>query len=169
MTNHHPPRTNAFGDAILPHRALLYRTARRLETSPAAAEDLVHETIARALERSHRFRPGTNLKAWLMTIMRNLFTDTCRRRKLEHPVDPKAFCRVSTETPEPIARWRMIAPGEVQRVVPLLASPLRTTMTLYLAGTRSYDRIGQELGVSVATVGVRMFRARTRMRALLSL
>src|SRR5947209_12796999 len=62
----------------------LYRGALRLTRDPEAAQDLVQDTYLRALRYQHSFQPGTNMKAWMFAIMRNLFWD---RFKCSHPGD----------------------------------------------------------------------------------
>ena len=163
-----PGRSSAFGQTILPFRDMLYRRARHLERSSDAADDLVQDTITRALEKSGHYSPGTNLGAWLTTIMSNLFVDRCRRRKREQATPTKVFCALAAEVPEAPQDWQTISHGEVDQAVPLLSPPLRAVMSLYLSGTCSYDRIGKELGVSIATVGTRLFRARRQLRAQLA-
>src|SRR5947207_12428493 len=64
----------------------LYRTAFRLTRVPADAEDLVQETYLKAFRAADRFDPGTNLKAWLFTILHN----TARNRARDHARDPVA-------------------------------------------------------------------------------
>jgi RNA polymerase sigma-70 factor (ECF subfamily) len=61
----------------------LYRTARRLTRVPADAEDLVQETYLKAFRAETRFAPGTNLKAWLFTILHNTARNRVRDRARE--------------------------------------------------------------------------------------
>src|SRR5690606_40919027 len=75
-----PPAPARFGDEALPHLDLLYRVALRLTGDPAAAEDLVQDTMLKALRAWESFRPGSNARAWLVTILRNQFINTWRKR-----------------------------------------------------------------------------------------
>jgi len=68
-----------FVAAVLRHRRALSTYAQMLARERTAAEDLTLDTLERALRAVTRFKAGTNLRAWLMRIMRNLFTDGCRR------------------------------------------------------------------------------------------
>src|SRR5689334_20141203 len=91
----------------------LYATALRLTRSPSDAEDLVQDTYLKAFRASQQFRPGTNLKAWLFTILQNTFRNSRRDRGRE-PLD------VDSETVER-APVRADAPDPAQ---PLLAQTL---------------------------------------------
>ena len=70
------------------HLDALYRSALRLTRKPEDAEDLVQETYMRAYRYRNRFKPGTNEKAWLFTIMTNVFRNRLRQRAApEDPID----------------------------------------------------------------------------------
>ena len=64
-----------FAEEAIEHLDSLYRGALRLTRDPDAAQDLVQDAYARALRYQHSYKPGTNMKAWLFAIMRNLFWD----------------------------------------------------------------------------------------------
>ena len=70
-----------FVDAIEQLIPTLQRFAHSLTRNSADADDLLQDTMERALARSHQFEAGTNLKAWMFTIMRNRFFTECRRRQ----------------------------------------------------------------------------------------
>ncbi len=69
------PAQTAFAEEALTHLDTLYRGALRLTRDPDQAQDLVQEAYLRALRYQHSYQPGTNMKAWLFAIMRNLFWD----------------------------------------------------------------------------------------------
>src|SRR3954467_6048923 len=75
-----------FADAALAHIDSLYGTALRLTRRAADAEDLVQDTYLKAFRASHQFEPGTNLKAWLFTILHNTYRNA-RRHDGRSPVD----------------------------------------------------------------------------------
>src|SRR6187549_3275238 len=75
-----------FAQAVLAHIDSLYGTALRLTRRPADAEDLVQDTYLKAFRAAHQFEPGTNLKAWLFTILYNTFRNN-RRHDGRSPVD----------------------------------------------------------------------------------
>jgi RNA polymerase sigma-70 factor (ECF subfamily) len=74
-----PSRPPGFDDQALGLIDSLYAAAMRLSRNPADAEDLVQETYLKALRSADQFEPGTNLKAWLFTILHNTFLNTRRR------------------------------------------------------------------------------------------
>src|SRR5687767_3730463 len=76
----------AFAQAALAHIDSLYGTALRLTRSAPDAEDLVQDTYLKAFRAAHQFEPGTNLKAWLFTILHNTFRNI-RRHDGRSPVD----------------------------------------------------------------------------------
>src|SRR5262245_11451789 len=77
------PARSAFEVDALASVDSLYRTALRLTRSPADAEDLVQETYLKAFRAAHRFEPGTNLRAWLFTILHNTARNRARDRARE--------------------------------------------------------------------------------------
>lgn len=72
-------RSREFEEVALVHLDALYRSALWLTHNRAEAEDLVQETCLRAFRNFHRFNPGTNCRAWLFTIMRNIYLNRLRR------------------------------------------------------------------------------------------
>src|SRR5512143_163693 len=76
-----------FEAEALPHADRLFRLAMWLERNRSEAEDLVQETMLRALRSFHRFQPGTNCRAWLMTILRHLWSNRRRARGRFRQVD----------------------------------------------------------------------------------
>src|SRR5438105_11166604 len=72
---------DTFVAEVMEHLEVLHRAALRLTRRPQDAEDLVQETATRALARRAQYQPGTNLRAWLLTIERSLFVDAYRRAR----------------------------------------------------------------------------------------
>src|SRR5919202_1558976 len=89
----------SFDHEALPHLDALYRVALRLTGDAARAEDLVQDTMLKAYRSWRQYRPGTNAKGWLLTILRNTFINDYRRRKHEpvamdlEAVEPHALDR----------------------------------------------------------------------------
>ena len=93
MANHHQPPPDgpwaAFEAEPLPHADRLFRLAMWLERDRASAEDLVQDTMIQALKSFHRYTPGTNCKAWLVTILHNLRSNRRRvNRRMPLGEDP---------------------------------------------------------------------------------
>ncbi len=144
---------------------VMKRYARALTGDPAWADDLVQDTAERALSRWHAFRPQSNLRAWLLTILRHLYIDQLRMHR-EIAVDDES------------APWnRMPAPpGEVDTLVlrdmqrALYRLPVEQREVLLLVGLEelSYREAAAVLKVPVGTVMSRLSRAREHLRALLA-
>src|SRR5713226_998930 len=78
-----PDQDSRFEQDVLPYLGQLYPAALRMTRNPADAEDLIQETMARAYRAFGQFTPGTNLRAWLHTILANTFISTCRKNNRE--------------------------------------------------------------------------------------
>src|SRR5919109_3806194 len=76
-------QVSEFEQAALVHLDALYQSALWLTRNRAEAEDVVQETCVRAFRSFHRFNPGTNCRAWLLTILRNVFLNRLRSRGRE--------------------------------------------------------------------------------------
>lgn len=158
-------------------RPYLLVRARRL-VGVEGAEDLVQDTLHRALDRASRFAPGTNLRAWLRRMMSNLAVDEWRKRKdhLQVAVDPAtlpapAGCQYDDRGEEGDragAAWAHLSSEEVHAAIRRLSPNLRTTFELHYQWQRRYEDIAGELRIPVPTVGTRLRRARERLRLLLS-
>src|SRR4051812_31625808 len=95
------PWCAAFEAEALPHLDRLFRLAMWLERNRPEAEDLVQETMVQALQSFHRFRPGTNCRAWLTTILQNVRSNRRRARGRSPLVDDPT---IESETPRPLCR-----------------------------------------------------------------
>src|SRR5258708_10901278 len=78
-----PAAGTSFAEEALTHLDTLYRGALRLTRDPDKAQDLVQDAYARALRYQHSYQPGTNMKAWLFAIMRNLYWDRFQKASRE--------------------------------------------------------------------------------------
>ena len=132
-----------------------------------SADDLVHDTVVKALTGRNSFQPGTNLRHWLMTIMYNLFLDRCRRLARE----PRSFSLDDHEvaSPEPYVpeAWETITQEQIHAALADLERPFREVYELRLLENCSYDEIADKLTIPRSTVGTRLMRARTKLRQTL--
>jgi RNA polymerase sigma-70 factor (ECF subfamily) len=149
------------------HRAAMLMQALRLTHSEADAGDLVQDTFERAFSALESFRPGTNERCWLSTIMTRLFIDRWRRRR-RRPVETSLYdVDLPAPPPEPEPEWRAVSAEDLRGALDTLAPQARTLVERQaLAGT-PYDVLAAELGIRAATVGTRLFRTRTKLRAVL--
>ena len=143
----------------------LYGTAMRLTRNPADADDLVQETYLRAFRFADGFEPGTNLKAWLYTILHNTFRNT-RRQAGRDPVavDSDLVELASgqvgeSETPEQIL-MRDTLDSDLQAAVESLPEVFRQAVWLRDVEEFSYSEIADVLAIAPGTVMSRISRGR---------
>lgn len=150
------PRPQSIHAAIEAQLPALGRFARRLTRSASDREDLVQETVMRALRSSHQFRPDTKLRSWLFTIMRNTFNTEYRRRCRE-PVglDDGLFERISIPAPQEWAVRRSELRSALGRIPPRS----RRTLLLVAMGV-SYIDTARLCACEIGTVKSRVNRAR---------
>src|SRR5919107_4654963 len=116
----------SFDAEALPHLDALYRVALRLTADPAQAEDLVQDTMLKAYRSWRQYRPGTNAKGWLLTILRNTFINAYRRRKLEpvamdlEAVEPHALDRAVADVDPEGAFFAKIEDDQVLEAIDAL-------------------------------------------------
>jgi RNA polymerase sigma-70 factor, ECF subfamily len=156
--------TEAFHDDVAQHLCRLQRFARRLAGSPSFADDLVQETVLRALVHADQFKPGTNLLAWLMTILRNAYFSEMRREKRLTDLDPEmaaALPGVGGQQ-EWHARWH-----ELTERFEELPDVQREAILLVGAQGFSYHHAAEIAGCAVGTMKSRVSRARQQLQFLL--
>ena len=142
---------------------LLRGYARALTRNPVNADDLVQDCICRALLKQHLFVPGTNLRAWLTTIMHNLHVNGRRRsRYSEIPLDFDESPAMAAPAQQD-DRMMLRAAERALRMMPDLP---RLTLELVIEG-HSYDEVSALLGVAPGTVKSRVSRARKFISATL--
>jgi RNA polymerase sigma-70 factor (ECF subfamily) len=149
----------------------LYRTALRLTRVPADAEDLVQETYLKAFRSADRFQAGTNLRAWLFTILHNTARNRVRDRVREAVTagsETVDLAEDSTgvwsgnghgETPETLLLRDTLAP-DLQAAVEALPDAFRQAVWLRDVEEFSYAEIAQMLAIPVGTVMSRISRGR---------
>lgn len=142
----------------------LRRYARALTGDRAWAEDLVQDVTERALGRSAGFRAGSNLRAWLFTIMRNLYIDQLRGKRDIAVDDETAPWRTMAA---PVGEVDGLVLRDVQRALYCLPVEQREVMLLVCVEEMSYQEASVVLSVPAGTVMSRLSRAREHMRVLL--
>jgi RNA polymerase sigma-70 factor (ECF subfamily) len=157
----------AFEAEALTHIDSLYRTALRLSRNPADAEDLVQETYLKAFRAADRFKSGTNLRAWLFTILHNTERNRLRDRARDTVrIDSEAVDRAADtppvgdpETPESLLLRETLAP-ELQAAIDALPDNFRRAVWLRDVEEFSYAEIAAMLDIPVGTVMSRISRGR---------
>jgi len=150
----------------------LYRTALRLTRVPADAEDLVQETYLKAFRAAGRFEPGTNLRAWLFTILHNSARNRARDRARDAvTIDSETVERAAdalegftfgarpAETPETLLLRETLAP-DLQAAIDALPDAFRQAVWLRDVEEFSYAEIADMLSIPVGTVMSRISRGR---------
>jgi RNA polymerase sigma-70 factor (ECF subfamily) len=162
------PRPPSDAEAVSEHRPDLLRHARRLMGNESDAQDLVHDTVERALRAIDQFEPGTNLRAWLYTIMVRRARDQFRARRGRELV-PMALedLPAPDSSEDPPAPWRAVSDEQLRAALERLPESFRQVFELHAFGRLAYADIAARLDVPVATVGTRLKRARDRLRDLL--
>jgi RNA polymerase sigma-70 factor (ECF subfamily) len=164
------PRFEADALALLDS---LYRTALRLSRVPADAEDLVQETYLKAFRASATFEPGTNLRAWLFSILHNTWRNRIRDRArntvdtdseiVERAADfvpfPDGGESAPVETPETLLLRETLAP-ELQTAIDSLPGAFRQAVWLRDVEEFSYAEIADMLDIPAGTVMSRISRGR---------
>jgi len=162
-----------FDAEALPHLDALYRVALRLTGDASQAEDLVQDTMLKAYRSWRQYRPGTNAKGWLLTILRNTFINDYRRRKLEpvatdlEAVEPHALYRNIEEVDPEGAFFSQIVDEKVLEAVDALPPEFREVLVLSDMEGMSYAEIAEALHIPVGTVKSRLFRGRRLLQAAL--
>jgi RNA polymerase sigma-70 factor, ECF subfamily len=149
---------------IAPHLPRLRRYARSLLRDSVRADDLVQDTMVRALEKAHLYQHDTNLRGWLVTIMHNEHVNATRRH-MRGPiyVSDDAIGELGrTETQEAPIELR-----EVRRAVERLPHEQRAPLLLHWLHGLKYEEIATEMSLPLGTVQSRISRARKALRAML--
>jgi len=128
------------------------------------ADDLVQETLLRALAHIDSFQPGTNMPAWLFTILRNLFRSEYRKRRREVEDADGRYAESLKSHPEQTGRVEF---SEFRAALAKLPSDQREALILVGASGFSYEDAANICGCAVGTIKSRVNRARSKLSALL--
>jgi RNA polymerase sigma-70 factor, ECF subfamily len=162
-----PARAAEFEAEALASVDSLYRTALRLTRVPADAEDLVQETYLKAFRAADSFKAGTNLRAWLFTILHNTARNRVRDRARDAvTVDSELIEQASEgahdgspDTPESLLLRETLAP-ELQAAIDELPDAFRQAVWLRDVEEFSYAEIADMLNIPAGTVMSRISRGR---------
>lgn len=147
------------------HIGDLKRYAHALTRNPTAAEDLVQEALARALSKSHLFRPGTDLRAWLFTILHNQHISDMRRRGANATtVDPDLLAQILSCRPDQDHGLILRA---VEGALERLPEKQRSLINLMALDEMTYHQAAERTGLKVGTVKSRISRGRAKLRTAL--
>jgi RNA polymerase sigma-70 factor (ECF subfamily) len=159
----------------LVHLDALYHVALRLTRDRAGAEDIVQEAFLKAFRGFHRFNPGTNCRAWLFTILRNVFLNRVRtqgREVLE--AEMGGFDRLEAPADTHTGRnpeehfLQTIVHGDVDRALTTLPLAFREAVLLVDIEGLTYREVAEVVGCPVGTVMSRLSRGRALLRRALT-
>jgi RNA polymerase sigma-70 factor, ECF subfamily len=164
-----------FEAAALPFAPALYRTARRLARRPEDSSDFVQETLLRAYRTFGNFQPGTNVRAWLFTILHSILTNDWRRRQRspeEVPLEVieerfSAALRASGIDSESELLQRLEPFPAIEAALLDLPEEYREVALLIDVEELSYEEAALALGCPVGTIRSRLHRARKLLFAAL--
>ncbi len=143
----------------------LRRYARALTNDRSGADDLVQECLCRALQKGHLFQPGTNLRAWLFTILHHQYVSHIRRAVREAPMLLADEAEPSLALPE--RAGPRLTLRDLERALVRLPAPQREVVLLIGLEGMSYEHAAQTLAVPPGTIRSRLSRARSALRDLL--
>ena len=173
-----PSRVDSFEVEMLGHLDTLYGVSCRMTKSTAEAEDLVQDTVVKAMRARDQFQPGTNLKAWLLRILTNTFINRYRRGGMERDLldgpdaDSLTDAWVGATTlramrdPETQALTPLVE-AEVQRALDELPAEFRLAVVLSDIEELSYKEIADAMSCPIGTVMSRLHRGRRMLQKTL--
>jgi len=148
--------------AVTPH---LRAFARGLCGRPDLADDLVQDTMLRAWAARDRFVPGTSMRAWTFTILRNTYLTDLRRRRFQGDYDEAAAARILVQAPEQDAGLHL---ADLHAALMRLPAERREALLLVGAGGFSYEEAAEICGCAVGTIKSRVARARAALAAMMA-
>src|SRR6202166_2970793 len=157
---------SAVREAMLAAVPSLRAFAISLSGNVDRADDLVQETLLRAMANIDSFQPGTNMSAWLFTILRNLFRSEYRKRRREVEDTDGSYAESLTSLPNQSGHLEL---DEFRRALNLLPAEQRESLILVGASGFSYEDAAGICGCAVGTIKSRVNRARTRLADLLAI
>jgi len=140
----------------------LRRYARALAGDRATADDLVQDTLERAWSKLHLYRRGTDLRAWLFTVMHNVHVNRVRAARPTDPID-EGMPELATRAPQGDA----LLVRDLDRAIARLPDEQRAVLLLVALEDLSYEEVAQSLAIPIGTVMSRLSRARDKLRAIM--
>ena len=140
----------------------LRRYARALVGDRATADDLVQDTLERAWAKLHLYRRGTDLRAWLFTVMHNVHVNRVRSARPTDTLDDEMpeLAQRPTQSDALLVR-------DLDRSIARLPADQRAVLLLVTLEDMSYEEVARTLGIPIGTVMSRLSRARDKLRGML--
>ena len=157
-----------FSDDILAEIPRLRRYAFVLLRDQVSADDLVQDSLERALSRQYLFQPGTNLRAWLFTIMHNLHVNAVIKARRAPPAGTTDDVAESHRSAVAPAQADKLMLRDLERALETLSEEQRAVVLLVGVEGLTYAETAAVLEVPVGTVMSRLARGRNRLRTLMN-
>lgn len=161
--------TLEFNYLIGNHSGSLKSFAYNFTKNVEDAEDLLQDTLLKAIRYKDNFQDGTNFKGWLFTIMRNIFINNYKRKKLQKTINDGTdnqfylnYGKISEDTVS-----SRINEKDINKAITQLPYEFRTPFQLFVDGYH-YDEIADSMGIPMGTVKSRIFHARKKLSEELS-
>jgi len=140
----------------------LRRYARALVGDRSNADDLVQDTLERAWAKLHLYRRGTDLRAWLFTVMHNVHVNRVRSSRATEPLED-GMAELATFA----AQGESLVVRDLDRCIARLPADQRAVLLLVTLEEMSYEEVARTLGIPIGTVMSRLSRAREKLRAMM--
>jgi RNA polymerase sigma-70 factor (ECF subfamily) len=140
----------------------LRRYARALVGDRATADDLVQDTLERAWAKLHLYRRGTDLRAWLFTVMHNVHVNRVRATRVTDPLEDEM-----PELAQRAAQGDALLVRDLDRAIARLPAEQRAVLLLVTLEEMSYEEVARTVGIPIGTVMSRLSRAREKLRTMM--
>ena len=140
----------------------LRRYARALVGDRASADDLVQDTLERACAKLHLYRSGTDLRAWLFTVMHNVHVNKVRATRVTDTLDDEL-----PELAQRASQGDALLVRDLDRAIAQLPAEQRAVLLLVTLEEMSYEEVARALGIPIGTVMSRLSRAREKLRMMM--
>lgn len=160
-------QADTFQNQLVANLPAMTAFAVMLTRNRSAADDLVHDTVVRALSREELFTPGTNLKAWLFTIMRNLHINNLRAGHRSRIVDIDDDLLPNLASAAPNQEHRLVL-KELFHAIGGLNRDQQEVLSLVVGQDMSYEEAAEVCGCPIGTIRSRLARARRELERMLA-
>ena len=140
----------------------LRRYARALVGDRASADDLVQDTLERAWAKLHLYRRGTDLRAWLFTVMHNVHVNKVRATRVTDTLEDEL-----PELAQRASQGDALLVRDLDRAIARLPTEQRAVLLLVTLEEMSYEEVARAVGIPIGTVMSRLSRAREKLRILM--
>ncbi len=151
-------------DQLMEHIPALRRFAYGLARDRNKADDLVQDCLTRALANERLFEPSTNLRAWLFTILRNLFLNRIRDERMRPVVSDASLDWSTSSHTAPGTQYDTLLARQVLEAIDTLAVEHREVLLLVAVEGLSYQETADVIAMPIGTVMSRLSRAREQLR-----